>query len=64
MAQMAIMVQSIPPLCTTANFRAFNRKLDRYFNGNGELDAWPFFSSKEYEAAKLEPSYFGKTHNE
>lgn len=41
-------------------FGRLTKKLDRYFNENGDSDAWPFFSQKEYEVAKKKPAYCSK----
>jgi hypothetical protein len=39
------------------------KRLDERFNGYGNLEVWPFFSSEEYESALQQPRYMANTHN-
>jgi len=49
------------PFVWLISFGIITRKLDNYFNGNGSLDVWPFFTENEYVSAKNNPSYCAKS---
>jgi hypothetical protein len=51
------------PFVWLLSFGQLTEKLDKDFNRNGDLEAWPFFSKEEYEAAKKKPSYSIKIHS-
>lgn len=47
----------VRPLLWLFSFGALTKQLDRRFNGNGNYDVWPFFSSEDYEVALRSPGY-------
>ncbi len=51
----------VRPFIWLISFGRLTDKLDSHFNGNGNLEVWPFFSEDEYEAAKKEPIYCAKS---
>lgn len=45
------------PFLLLVSWGYLSERLDRYFDGNGDYDVWPFFSRKNYELALKSPRY-------
>lgn len=58
-----IYYRAMRPIIWLITFGQLTKVLDKYFNGDGELDVWPFYTSEEYEISRREPRYCAKSHN-
>jgi len=47
----------VRPIIWLLSFGRLIIKSDKYFNGGGDLNVWPFISNAEYMSAKQEPKY-------
>jgi len=51
----------IRPFVWLLSLGCLTKSLDSHFNGNGDLNTWPFLSATEYEQAKSNPVYCAKS---
>ncbi len=55
--------KTLRPIIWLLSLGKATKRLDEHFNGYGNLEFWPFYSSEEYERALQQPRYMANMHN-